>query len=246
MYNMRKCILIVCVGIFLSFLACTSQKQQNINDVITLDSLKSIPLTIAIQTGKSFNNPSFAIWIEDMNEQILSTIFVTKSVATNYFGHAYSKNNVWLPDSGISIRPATLPYWLHKQTGGNITAVNLQNPIVPDALSGATPKGSVTIYSSIPETFPHKIKVCLEINQAWDWNQFYTNSKYPNSFEYKTSAQPSVIYAVNVDVTSKNTIYYMNPIGHGHFAGENGELYTDLRGHTSALQIVDFISVTLK
>jgi hypothetical protein len=72
-----------------------------------------------------------------------------------------------------------LPYWLHKQTNGNIHSVSPQNPLVPDAVSGATPKGSFTIETAVSKQLPNKFRVLLEINQAWDWNEYYTNAKYP-------------------------------------------------------------------
>ena len=37
----------------------------------------------------------------------------------------------------------------------------------------------------------------------------------------------------------------MNPIGHGHYAGENGELYTNLKTHTTALEIANQIKVLI-
>lgn len=232
--------------IALFFAGCTSQKQNNSPQLITIDVNNTLPLHIVFEAGKAFNNPTFAIWIEDLNENLITTLFVTKSLATGTYGHAYVKDNMWLPDSGASIRPATLPYWLHKQTGGNIKSANPKSPLVPDAISGATPKGDFTIQTSIQNQLPQKFRVYMEINQAWDWNEFYTNAKYPNNFEYKTSAQPSLVYAVTIDSKNNNHTYYLNPIGHGHYAGENGQLYTDLRGHTSALQIVKSVSITLK
>ncbi len=230
----------------LLLIACSSHKKQSVPQVVILQTNQDLPFVLEFEAGKYFNNPTFAVWIEDMNETLVSTIFVTKSIATGKYGHAYSKDNIWLPDSGISIRPATLPYWLHKQTNGNIHSVSPQNPLVPDAVSGATPKGSFTIETAVSKQLPNKFRVLLEINQAWDWNEYYTNAEYPGNFEYKTSCQPSVIYAVTIDLQSPIKTYYLQPIGHGHYAGEDGLLYTDLRGHTTALQIAKSISVQLK
>lgn len=243
---MKKYIFTLSLGILLMLWACSSQKQQSQSQHIIIQPQIAVPFTIEFEAGKSFNNPTFVIWIEDLNQNLLTTVFVTKSVATGTYGHAYSKNNVWLPDSGLSIRPATLPYWLHKQTGGNIQSVSPQNPLVPDAYSGATPKGNFTIQTSTSDTLPKKFRILMEINQAWDWNEFYTNAKFSENFEYKTSCQPSLVYAVIVDLDTDVQTYYLNPIGHGHYAGENGLLYTDLRGHTTALHIAKSISVHIK
>jgi len=59
------------------------------------------------------------------------------------------------------------------------------------------------------------------------------------------SCQPSLIYAVTINPNSDEE-YFMNPIGHGHYAGKDGNLYTDLGSFTTALNIVKKVNVKLK
>jgi polyphosphate kinase len=40
--------------------------------------------------------------------------------------------------------------------------------------------------------------------------------------------------------------YTLNPIGHGHYAGKDGKLYTDLSTFTTALQIATEIKVVVR
>jgi polyphosphate kinase len=40
--------------------------------------------------------------------------------------------------------------------------------------------------------------------------------------------------------------YTLNPIGHGHYAGKDGLLYTDLSTFTTALKIAQSIKVVVK
>ncbi len=85
----------------------------------------------------------------------------------------------------------------------------------------------------------------MEINQPWDFNEFWNSSKYEGNRHYKSSCQPSLVYAVTIDTDAPGE-YFLNPIGHGHYAGEDGKLYTDISTFTSALQIVQKISVIVK
>jgi hypothetical protein len=40
--------------------------------------------------------------------------------------------------------------------------------------------------------------------------------------------------------------YKMKPIGHSHYSGKTGELFTDLSTFTTALQIADSIVVRIR
>jgi len=115
---------------------------------------------------------------------------------------------------------------------------------VTDAITGATPPGDVEISTTITDMQTGKIRLLLEINQPWDWNKFWTNDLY-DDVNYRTSCQPSIIYAVTIDLDQNNKEYFLNPIGHGHYSGATGELFTDLSTITTALQIVGKVSVTL-
>jgi len=197
-------------------------------------------LTISLEKGKAYNHPTYAIWVEDLNGNFISTIFLTKSLSTRIFGYKHSFGYIWEADSGRSVRPATLPVWIAKAD----VDLNSQKDLV-DGVSGATPTSNSTVSTDIPQEFPEKFRVFLEVNQTWDWNKYWTNSMYPESFEYKTSCQPSLIYAVTVDTKSSIKDYYLNPVGHGHYDGSNGELYTDLRTLTTAKEIFQNISLTI-
>lgn len=206
---------------------------------------KSLSLEIDFAKGPAHNHPTFAIWLEDMDQNYIRTLFVTKSIATGIFGHGPIQKEIWDNKPGPQKRPATLPYWLHKRSG----ALNL--PLLPDSAhpvldgyTGATPISDFVIKTGIPETLPRKIRVLMEINQPWDWNEYWTNSLYDDP-DYRTSCQPSLIYAASIDLDNPEPEYYLNPIGHGQFAGKDGMLYTDLRTMTTALRIIDHVAIKL-
>lgn len=241
-----KQILPIVFIIFLISCSSTKNKSTDSQTIIINSYPQNIYFDIYFEKGKSFNHPTFSIWAEDIQDNYITTIFVTQSVAKSKYAHGYIQENMWAADSGVSLRIAALPYWMHKVTKNNIASITPNKSIVPDGISGATPTTHFSIQSQIPQELPKKFKLLMEINQAWDWNNYWTNGKYPNSFEYKTSAQPSLIYSVTIDTESNTSEYYMNPIGHGHYAGEDGKLYTNLQGHTTALEIAKSIKIVIK
>lgn len=196
-------------------------------------------LTVSITPGQHHNYPTFAIWAEDVYGNRIQTLFVTRSIASGYYRYGQAEENKWLTESGEAVRPAALPYWLHKREGydpDNAALPSMESPF-PDAFTGATPPAAVQLDIVGLDEFPEIFRVLLEVNQAWDFNEYWHNNRFPGNADYKTSAQPSVVYAVTVNKAHGQGVYYMNPIGHGHYAGENGLLYTNLSTLTTALDI---------
>ncbi len=85
----------------------------------------------------------------------------------------------------------------------------------------------------------------LEINQNWDWNEYWTNDLYPDDIYYKLSCQPALVYEAILDPALSGNESVMKVIGHSHYSGANGELYPDLSTITTALNIADSITVKL-
>jgi hypothetical protein len=205
-------------------------------------------LQIEFYKGPAHNHPTFAIWTEDLEGNFLQTLFVTRYLATGIFGYGELEPGKWKPEPGWNIRPAALPYWNHKRFGDPYAEPALPSPEnpVPEAISGATPRSGFILQTKTDSPQNHKFRLLLEINQTWDWNDYWTNNKYPDDLNYKSSCQPAVVYAVTIDLDSNTKTYYMNPIGHSHYSGKDGNLYTDLSTLTTALQIVDKIIVKVK
>lgn len=197
---------------------------------------------IEFTSGKGHNNPSFAIWIENMEEEFIQEIFVTKAVSTGIYRYADPSSGKW--ESGTKMYHATLPYFINKRTA-DAQIPSIDKPII-DAYTGATPKGDFVLTTKSDKKIDYKFRLVIEINQAWDFNNFWHNAKFPESPEYRNSCQPSLIYAVTIDPEKLMEEYVMNPIGHGHYAGDDGKLYTDLSTFTTALKIADKIKVVVK
>ena len=233
-------LILVIILFTVAFKSCITEK--NIVKPIIIDLNNSKDFEIELNPGRSFNHPTFSIWLEDMNGNYLKTLFITKSYASGVFGYKMLGDSVWVNESGGSIQTAALPYWTYKK--GLINSKNLipmpENPYI-DTYTGATPKGKFTLSNESQNL--SKYRVLVEVNQTWDWNHYWTNNKYPNSNAYKHSAQPSVVYSATIN--PDHLIFYLNPIGHGSPTGKNGHLYTNLSTLSTALDIFSSIQITI-
>ncbi|HBF89087.1 MAG TPA: hypothetical protein DDX39_10635 [Bacteroidales bacterium] len=225
------------------FRSTKNEVQQN--ETIEISNEKSDFLAeMSFIKGKSFNNPTFVVWLEDLNGNYIKTIYITKSYASATFKHAALSDTTWSDKAGQSIKPSALPYWTHKKgklKDGNLVPTQA-SPFV-DAFSGATPKSNFTIKSNIGNN-NEMFNLLVEVNQTWDWNEFWTNAKYPESKNYKYSAQPSLIYSARI--SKEEAEIYLNPVGHGDAKGETGKLFTDISTLTSAKEIFEKIIVRIQ
>lgn len=238
-------------GLILLLGSCTSVRtdkaaqhfQETIIERIKTNELPSFHFDFT--SGKSHNYPTFAIWLETTDGELIQTLFVTRSIASGYFKYGDAGNGKWLKVPGAAQRPAALPYWLHRREKlyENQNHLPSKDQPFPDAITGATPQAGFKLNVQSDTSLPTVFKVLVEVNQPWDWNTYYTNDKFPDNPDYRTSAQPSLVYAVTIDQNEKNLTYFLNPIGHGHPAGEDGQLFTDLRGFTTALDIFSNIQL---
>lgn len=200
---------------------------------------------ITAKAGSGHNHPTFAIWTEDMNGNFIQEIFVTQSVATGIFRYGDDSSGKW--EAGERRHIAALPYFFHSRANSASDDIvpSPQNPIL-DAFSGATPKNNFYLNAKSDNISKTKFRLLFEVNQTWDFNEYWYNAKFPENDNYRASAQPSVIYAVTIDTNNLMDVYHLNPIGHGHFAGETGNLYTNLSTLTTALEIFNEITVKIE
>jgi hypothetical protein len=236
--------------ILLSLIGCMSHREIESETVL----IKTTPenparkIEIEFQKGKSFNHPSFAVWIEDLEGGYIETLYVTGYVAKGRFRYSELAPGKWKNEPGNVRRPATLPYWAHKRNIQAPDGLYVPSPetAVPDALTSATPLNNFRLETATSYSGNRKFRILLELNQAWDANEFWTNSKHSGDLNYFGSLQPALVYAVTVDPEDKKTAYYLNPIGHSHPTGATGELFTDLTTLTTAKEIAHKIIVRLK
>lgn len=187
--------------------------------------------------GPTHNHPLMAVWVEDMEGNYLQTLYVARSIAKGVFTYGTSRDGVWAP--GERRRPAALPRWGHQRGIKASDGYYAPDPAtaVPDAYSGATPKSSFQLTAKLDKPAKVPFKVFFEINQSWDWNAFWSNTKFPDNEHYKTSSQPALVYAAVLDPAQPGREVELKLIGRSHHAGEDGNLYDDLHTMTTALTI---------
>jgi len=207
---------------------------------------KGYALQIEFEKGRSHNYPLMAVWVEDIEGKYIQTLYVAQSVAKGFFAYGDKSKGKWQP--GPIRRPASLPYWAHKR--GIKEADGLYMPTqetpVPDAYTGATPVTNFTLKTKTDSKGLSQFKIMFEINQSWDWNSYWHNSKYPYDNDYQSSSQPALVYEVLVDVNENKQAYEMRLIGHSHWSGKTGALFADLSSITTAKDIVKRIIVRIE
>jgi hypothetical protein len=225
---------------------CTNTRVpvEETPEQFTYNPLGSGPvLEIEMIRGEGHNHPLMAIWAETLDGKFIQTLYVAESIGKGIFRHGDASRGFWMP--GEIQRPAALPYWSHRRGIKNEHGYYLPTPTnpVPDAYTGPTPGRSFILRTRLDEKTDDPFKILFEINQTWDWNEFWTNNKYPEDEEYKTSCQPALVYTVTIDPSDPKESYPMKVIGRSHHSGANGELYKDLETLTTALHIAEELEV---
>ncbi len=218
-------------------------QRQTFADVITNRAGTGQEIEVKFYGGPSLYYPLMAVWLEDDRGEYIQTLFVPGAIATGVFRYGSNETGKWI--EAAKRAPQTLPYWSHKRgikADDGLYMPDPENPVA-DAYSGATPITSFVLHSRADNPLPSRFRVMFELNQNWDWNEYWTNDKYPGDKNYLFNAQPSVVYESTVELDDLHERYVMKPVGHSHPTGATGELFTDLSTITTALQIADSIVV---
>ncbi len=206
---------------------------------------RGINIDIIFKKGSAHNHPLMALWLEDLEGNYVQTLYIAESIGKGVFKHGDPSTGRWMP--GPVRRPAALPYWGHQRGAQADDGYFLptQDDPMPDGITGPTPKASFIVHAQTPEDDLRQFRVLFEINQSWDWNEYWTNDKFPGDEQYMSSSQPALVYDAVVDLDSGILEFELLPIGHSHWSGQNGELYQDLSTITTALDITKSITLRL-
>lgn len=239
----------------------------------TRDADQGPKITIDLRQGPYFAWPQYAIWIEDMQGNFIQPIFVTSKLANNNFvnkvakkdhdavftSHVFLSGDIDLKatfDAGIypeskaeRARPESLPVFLHKyqQSSASKRLIPDGDDAIADAYSGATITQSFLLTANLKKP-RRRFKVRLEINNSFDFNEYYSSDRFPDDDVYSGngySAQPSLVYEASLDLDNLNSLTPMALIGRGHHSGKDGEIYQDLENITTALDMIDRIIVEI-
>ena len=202
-------------------------------------------LEVDFKRGPEHNHPLMAIWIEDREGDYIQTLYVAESIAKGVFGHGDKTTGKWLP--GPIRRPAALPVWSHSRGVQEEDGLYIptEETAIPDAYTGATPPADFVLMARTDKPLPREFYVYFEINQTWDWNKYWTNNKFPDDAEYKSSCQPALVYRTLLNKSDRNGMEFLELIGHSHYNGSNGEIESDLSTITTAKEITKSIGVRI-
>lgn len=213
------------------------------------EALSSGVLEVEVKKGSAFNYPLFAIWLEDSAGNYVETLYISRVIASGVFDYGIKEGDFWKPS--MKRRPEALPYWSHKR---NILAEDgYYVPLTPaadlDGVSGATPTNNFIIQTK-SESSTNQYRILMEVNQSYDWNEYYSEDKFPEDEIYSGSGQvgqPSLIYSSDLLDSDQSERYeLLHLIGHGHHSGRDGKLYTDMSRITTAKEIIDLVLVKLR
>ncbi len=199
-------------------------------------------LMLKFEKGKSHNHPLFAVWLADMNGKFIETLYVSQSIGKGVFPRADRKKGAWM--EGPIQRPAALPYWAHQRNIINEFGTYNPTPSNPevDGNTGATPSASFILHLKTSKELEGNYQVFVELNQSWDWNEYWYNDRFPGNKEYLTSSQPALVYSTMIDTRQKQS-YPLKPVGHSSYDGTEGSLNPDFSTLTTALRIAKSITV---
>lgn len=224
-------------------------------EVMEMNMDNDIQLSIDLLRAEFYWHPQMAVWIEDTLGQYVETLFVSKATAQGLFFGGRSKENFKEFDekktgSGEYRRVNALPVWSHQRgvKYADGMYVPTQEEPLPDAITGATFIDNFRLISSTTNAAEFQVRV--EINVAFDDNEFYSEYDFPDDEVFHNGTgqlgQPSIIFEAAIDMNDQKEYYLMNLIGHGHRSGQTGEISRDLSKLTTAKEIVERIVVGVK
>lgn len=225
---------------------------------LQLEAGGELGITVELLRGEHYWHPQMAIWLEDSSGHFVQSLFVSQATASGTFLGGRTKSNFKTLDtepaaqqSSTYRRVDALPYWSHKRGiryPDGLYAPTPEYPL-PGGISGATMKGSFILKTAITPR-ENTLKLMLEINVAFDDNEYYSEFDFPDDEVFHNGTgqlgQPSLVYEAYIDLDHLKKYYLMELKGHGHHSGQTGMLYPDLSKLTTALKIVERIIVKVE
>ncbi|PHN07700.1 DUF4405 domain-containing protein [Flavilitoribacter nigricans] len=208
-------------------------------------------IKVELQQGAAFQYPMFALWLEDSLGNYLETLYISRVISTSTYDFGIKLGRRWKP--AVVRRPEGLPYWAHQR--GIQASDGLYIPLdgAPDldAVSGATPVGNFVIHTRTTLQSGKKYRILLELNQSYDWNEYFTKTSFPDDPIYSGSGrvgQPSLVYTAEIgqQACGEKRHFLLKLTGYGHPSGKTGELFTALEKITTAKNIADRIILTVE
>jgi hypothetical protein len=211
-------------------------KQGDVKILVTKGDewLHNFPVFLGINKK---NPPQIAIWVEDLAGNYITSIYVSRKIATAS----------WQSNGG-NRRKEALPVWCYVRGVRYPDGLYLPTEDEPlaDGISGATPHGNFDVKIR-PVGDLKQFVVKIELNHSADWNDNYPGNAKEGDADYSGgSGQPAVVYAAEIDLNSSRKQYTATITGHSSPDGSNGDIYSDTSSLTSALNIVKEITINIQ
>jgi len=176
-------------------------------------------------------SPTFAIWLNDKNTEVLKTVYVTRRAG----------EGDW---EGKAEVPVALPMWFELSRKGSAEALKLDSDELNslDGSTGATPEPGYFILrvNAIPGI---KLSAWIEVNLAGDYNESYKefDEELKKEDSYG-SGQPSLLYKAELEVSYE---FETEPelAGMTLLDQDKGFIVKPLSGITTATEVFDEISI---
>ncbi|MBI9095219.1 MAG: hypothetical protein JEY71_10085 [Sphaerochaeta sp.] len=189
------------------------------------------------------NPPQMVLWAETIDGQYIDTLMVTEKIGEMKWMKA-SKDPV---GDGQIRRPEALPVWEWKRAviaSDGLPLPTSDSPM-PDDISHASPKADFSVKADLAKA-NNELYLYFEVNHSTDFNATYTAEADIGSETYNGgpmgSGQPALVYRAYVNFSNpEQSDKTFALIGHSSPSGEDGNIYTDMQGIDSALDIIDSI-----
>lgn len=180
--------------------------------------------------------PQCVIWTEGPDGQFVSTVYMTKKGALGAWG------------AGEIQRPTCFPVWAYrrgKETLPGYFMPTRAKPLV-DAVTSATPHDSFRVVQVLPAGYAaDSISIFVEVNTSYDHNDAYPEKEGKFVRELSYNGQPSVVWSGTLALdTLRKTKKTLAIAGVGSNDGSDGNIRTDLAGITTALKLLERVTVT--
>ena len=176
------------------------------------------------------NGCQLAVWLNDEAGAFVDTVYVTRKTARKGLGN----RGGGLDDHWGGSRLSVLPVWAYQRgidDGSGNYYPSKANPLV-DAMSSATPKAGQFVWNWQPRRVlrPGRYDYYIEVNKSFDKNKYHDYSWY--------RGQPSVIWRGSLQIGNRISRSKAEITGHGHIAGADGLIDSDLSTLTTALDLI--------
>lgn len=166
--------------------------------------------------------PQIAVWCEDMNGNLIETVYISGKISD------FIKKGE---------RIEALPVWRTKYLKNEASKV--------DGVGGATQTKGVMCSTAMKCVLPESFRVVAEINNSFDYNEYYTKDGAKGTEKSGVNGQPSLIYMKEMANNEKSNVK-LELYGCGSLTGKDGEIYKDLSKITTAKEIAQSINIQIK